>query len=92
MDTHLRVAELEGFQGRMATLRSHVPVVFALIAFVLTLALLYVGYTQVEVVRLFVRRWRALPAAVVEAPALPESTEPVEEAPEPPTEENKPQE
>jgi hypothetical protein len=82
--------ELEGFQQRLAGVRSSVPTVFALIALLLTLALIYVGYTQVEVVRLFVGRWRALPAAAAETPALPEAAGPAEEASAPVTEENPP--
>ena len=80
-------SELDGFQQRLATLRAKVPTAFAIAAFLFTLALLFVGYTQVEVVRLFVGRWRALPAAVAEAPALPEAVEPVAEEPAPAMEE-----
>jgi len=83
-------SELEGFQQRLAAVRSAVPTVFAILALLLTLGLLYVGYTQVEVIRLFVGRWRALPVAVAEAPALPEAAEPVAEAPAPVAEENPP--
>jgi hypothetical protein len=73
--------ELEGFQQKLAGIRSAVPTVFAILALLFTLLLLYVGYTQVEVVRLFVGRWRALPSEVAEAPVLPETAAPVEEAP-----------
>ncbi len=82
--------ELEGFQQKLAEIRSAVPMVFAILAVLLTLVLVYVGYTQVEVLRLFVGRWRALPAAVAEVPALPEAAEPVAEAPAPVAEENPP--
>jgi archaellum component FlaC len=53
-------AELEGFQQTLAEVRSAVPTVFALAALLITLLLVYIAYTQVEVIRLFVLRWRLL--------------------------------
>jgi hypothetical protein len=78
-------AELEGFQQTLAGVRSAVPSSFAIVAFLITLSLVYIAYTQVEVIRLFVRRWQTLePASAAlpqEAPAITEVATPVEEAP-----------
>jgi hypothetical protein len=63
--------ELEGFQQRLAGVRSAVPTVFAVVALLITLSMVYVAYTQVEVIRLFVMRWRSLQAEPV---ALPQET------------------
>jgi uncharacterized phage infection (PIP) family protein YhgE len=78
-------SELEGFQQTVAAVKSAVPTAFVITAFLLTLVLVYIAYTQVEVIRLFVRRWHLLGAA---SPALPheassftEAAKPVEEAP-----------
>jgi len=78
-------AELEGFQETVAEVKAAVPTTFVIIALLLTLVLVFVGYTQVEVIRLFVGRWRLLGAAsaalLQEAPALVEVASPVDEAP-----------
>lgn len=88
--------ELEGFQQRLAGVRSAVPTVFAVIALLITLSMVYVAYTQVEVIRLFVMRWRSLQAEPV---ALPQETVAVAEidsspgeAPPPPPEAQPPSE
>jgi hypothetical protein len=88
--------ELEGFQQRLAGVRSAVPTVFAVIALLITLSMVYVAYTQVEVIRLFVMRWRSLQAEPV---ALPQETVAVAEidsspgeAPPPPPEAEPPSE
>lgn len=81
-------AELEDFQVTLARVRSAVPTAFALAAFLLTLALVYVGYTQVEIIRLFLDRWRLLQAMSAQVPpevppdaAQPVPVEPVSELP-----------
>ena len=83
-------AELEGFKQTLAGVRAAVPTVFAVLALVISLTLLYVGYTQVEVIRLFVVRWRSLQAVTAALPeesdAVAEFAAPVEEAPPPPGE------
>lgn len=87
-------AELEGFQETLAGVRSAVPTVFALVALLVTLVLAYIAYTQVEIIRLFVMRWRLLevaPAALPEeAPVTAEIASPVEGAPPMLTEEEPP--
>lgn len=97
-------AELEGFQQTLAEVRSAVPTVFAIAALLITLLLVYVAYTQVEVIRLFVARWRSLESASAaaasaaaasvaspqEASAIAEIPGPVEEAPSPQTEDKLP--
>jgi len=86
--------ELEGFKQTLAGVRASVPTVFAVLALLITLALVYVGYTQVEVIRLFVLRWRSLQTETValpqEAAAVAEIASPVEEAPSLPSEETPP--
>jgi hypothetical protein len=81
-------AELAGYQQTLAGLRSAVPTAFVISALIITLLLVYVGYTQVEMISLFVGRWRtlgtaALPQAVSTAA---ESANPPSEAPAPPSE------
>jgi hypothetical protein len=84
-------AELAGFQQTVAGVRSTVPTVFAIAALLLTLLLVFVSYTQVEMIRLFVRRWHLLGATSTSLPqevtAVTEVISPVEEAPSPLTEE-----
>jgi uncharacterized phage infection (PIP) family protein YhgE len=70
-------AELEGFQQKLAGVRSAVPTVFAIAALLLTLALVFVAYTQVEMIRLFVGRWKSLGAG---SAALPEQASTIAEA------------
>jgi uncharacterized phage infection (PIP) family protein YhgE len=78
-------SELEGFQQTVAAVKSAVPTAFVITAFLLTLVLVYIAYTQVEVIRLFVRRWHLLGAASAalphEASSFTEAAKPVEEAP-----------
>ena len=85
-------AELEGLQQTLAGVRSAVPTVFALAALLISLLLVYVAYTQVEVIRLFVLRWRSLEVATAalpeEAPVTAEIASPVEGAPSTLTEES----
>jgi hypothetical protein len=80
-------AALAGFQQTLAEVRSAVPTVFAIVTLLLTLVLVFVAYTQVEMIRLFVGRWRLLGAAPASLPqetaALAEVASPVEEAPSP---------
>jgi hypothetical protein len=81
-------AELAGYQQTLAGLRSAVPTAFVISALIITLLLVYVSYTQVEMISLFVGRWRtlgtaALPQAVSTAA---ESANPPSEAPAPPSE------
>ena len=84
-------SELDGFQQTLAEVRSAVPTAFAIATLLITLSLAYVGYTQVEVIRLFIGRWRLLEAASAalpqEASAMAENASPVDEAPSPLTEE-----
>jgi uncharacterized phage infection (PIP) family protein YhgE len=63
------LAEVQEFADRI---QSSIPVFFALGAGLITLLLAYVAYTQVEVIRLLISRWRMLGAP---APALPEESE-----------------
>jgi hypothetical protein len=78
-------AELEGFQETVAGVKAAVPTSFVIIALLLTLVLVFVGYTQVEVIRLFVGRWRLLGVASAalpqEASTLVEVASPMDEAP-----------
>jgi uncharacterized phage infection (PIP) family protein YhgE len=84
-------AELEGFQQTLAGVKSAVPTAFATTALLLTLLLVFIGYTQVEVIRLFVGRWHLLGAPSVslpeESPNLDETVNPAVEAPAPQVEE-----
>ena len=81
-------AELAGYQQDLASVRNAVPTAFAIGAFILTLLLVFVGYTQVEMIRLFVGRWHMLgtPALPQEASADTEAANPPAEAPAPPSE------
>ena len=64
-------AELAALQDSVIRLQQIVPVALALGTVLLTIFLFYIIYTQVEVIRLFVQRWRQL----IPAPAaLPEET------------------
>lgn len=63
-----RMAELEAFAVR---LQQTIPGALLTIALILTLLLAYVIYTQVEVIRLFVARWQALPQLAPVPPAEP---------------------
>ena len=57
MDTSLK-----GLQELIARLQKNVPTVFTILTAVNTLVLAYVVYTQVEMMRLVVRRWKQLNA------------------------------
>jgi hypothetical protein len=63
-DTSDRLAALDtrlaALQDKAAQLKEIIPTVLVVIALLLTLFLAYVIYTQVEVIRLFVRRWKEL--------------------------------
>jgi hypothetical protein len=69
-------ADLAGFQQTLAGVKSTVPTAFAITALLLTLLLVFVSYTQVEVIRLFVGRWRLLGAATA---TLPQDASPLAE-------------
>jgi len=56
-------ADLAALQDSVTRLQQIVPVVLALVTVLLTLFLVYVIYTQVEVIRLFVQRWKQLSPA-----------------------------
>ncbi|HJS28526.1 MAG TPA: hypothetical protein VJ768_02820, partial [Anaerolineales bacterium] len=59
LDSNL--AAVQDFSIRM---QSRIPTLFTILAIVATLFFVYVGYTQVEVIRLFLGRWRLLGEAV----------------------------
>ena len=61
-------ADLAALQDSVTRLQQIVPVALALGTVLLTLFLVYIIYTQVEVIRLFVQRWRQLSPAPVALP------------------------
>jgi len=61
--------QLESLQATLSAIREAIPSTFAILALLLSLFYVYVGYTQVEVIRLFLGRWRMLRAPVAELPA-----------------------
>ena len=65
-------SDLAALQELAIRLQMLVPLVFVLVALLVTLFLAYVIYSQVEVMRLFVQRWRLLGATPPVAP-LPET-------------------
>jgi hypothetical protein len=74
-ETRDNLAELDvklaALQELMVKLQKIIPTVFILLAVLTTLFAAFIIYTQVEVISLFVRRWRSLgkaPLAVVENP------------------------
>jgi hypothetical protein len=73
-----RLAELDtrltAMQVRAVQLQQAVPTAFVTIAVLLSLLLAFVIFTQVEVIRLYIRRWRMLGQAVEAAPAAPQET------------------
>jgi hypothetical protein len=77
------LAALEDLASR---LEASVPLAFGLAAVILTIFLVFVGYSQVEVIRVHVRRWKALDTAVLETPAAiePGQEPPASETEEPP--------
>jgi uncharacterized phage infection (PIP) family protein YhgE len=58
-------AEMVQLQEQSASLQQSVPVVITIISLLITLLMTFVLYTQVEMIRLFVGRWRALDAPPV---------------------------
>lgn len=64
---------LAALQQRAAELQGTVPIYFTILSVVLSLFFIFLLYTQVEVIRLFVGRWRGLNAPV-EALAVEAST------------------
>ena len=56
-------SDLAAAQDFSIRMQSRIPALFAILAVVATLFFVYVGYTQVEVIRLFLGRWRMLGAA-----------------------------
>ncbi len=53
-------SDLAAVQEKADTLQQVIPTVLAVLAIVLTLFLIYVGYTQVEVIRLYGSKWKGL--------------------------------
>jgi len=53
-------SQLAAVQERADQLQQVIPTVLAIAAVLLTLFLVYVGYTQVEVIRLYVSKWQKL--------------------------------
>lgn len=75
-----RLQELQALmatlQQRFAELQKSVPVFFTILSLLFSLFFVFILYTQVVVIQLFVRRWRALDAPVISAtPTLPPSPE-----------------
>ena len=70
---------LAALQDLALRLEAAVPLAFGLAAVILTIFMAYVAYTQVEVIRVLVRRWKALDTTVafVPEPVIVEAT-PVE--------------
>lgn len=67
-------ARLAALQVLTAQLQQAVPTVFVTIAVLLSLLLAFVIFTQVEVIRLYVRRWQMLGQTGEAAPAGPQET------------------
>jgi hypothetical protein len=77
---HAKLTELDqglaALQDLAQRISEVVPLAFGLVAVLLTILMAYVAYTQVEIIRLLVRRWKALsPAAVTAAPVIPAAVE-----------------
>lgn len=53
-------SDLARLQDTAARLQETIPMLFAIGAFLMTLFLAYVVYTQVEVIRVYIQRWRLL--------------------------------
>ena len=58
-------SNLEAMQDLAARLRSKVTLLFTLISIISTLFLVWLIYTQVEIIRLYVQRWKGLSGAAV---------------------------
>jgi hypothetical protein len=65
-------SDLAALQDLAVQMQSTIPTLFAILAVVATLFLIFIGYTQVEVIRLFIRRWKMLGAGA-EIPAVVEA-------------------
>ena len=61
---------LAALQDLALQLEAAVPLAFGLAAVILTIFMAYVAYTQVEVIRVLVRRWKALDTTVALEPGL----------------------
>ena len=61
--------QLESFQQTLAGVRAVIPTAFAILALLISLFFVYVGYSQVEVIRLFLGRWKLLKGSPAELPA-----------------------
>ena len=58
-------SNLEALQSLAAGLRSKIPFVFTLSSIIVNLFLAWLIYTQVEIIRLYVQRWKGLGGAAV---------------------------
>jgi hypothetical protein len=71
-DLSAKLSELDralaSLQDLAMQLEASVPLAFGLAAVLLTILMVYIGYTQVEIIRLLVRRWKDLDAPVVLEP------------------------
>ncbi len=75
-------ADLVALQEFATQMQTTIPRLLAIIAFIITLFLAWVIYTQVEVIRLYVQRWRLLgetEAVLVEAVNAAEQEQPKSE-------------
>jgi len=68
---------LAALEDLASKLEASVPLAFGLAAIILTIFMVYVAYTQVEVIRVLVRRWKALdtPVALEPEPGATEAAE-----------------
>jgi hypothetical protein len=69
---------LASLQDLALGLEAAVPLAFGLTAVILTILMAYVAYTQVEIIQVLVRRWKALDTPVILEPAE-EATEALEQ-------------
>jgi predicted PurR-regulated permease PerM len=80
-DLSAKLAELDQalahLQDLASQLEASVPLAFGLIAVLLTLLMVYVGYTQIEIIRLLVQRWKAVDTTVV-LQSEPEDSQPTD--------------
>jgi uncharacterized phage infection (PIP) family protein YhgE len=58
-------SNLEALQDLAVRLRSQVTLIFTLISIISTLLLAWLIYTQVEIIRLYIQRWKGLNGAAV---------------------------
>ena len=66
---------MAALQQRAVELQGTIPVFFTILSLVVTLLFIFLLYSQVEVIRLFVGRWRGLNAAA-ETNVAPPAVEP----------------